>query len=295
MIIPTPNASTGLTPTVYLGTGGYSDTDMIGTLYPVGTKKTDFLAEYAKHYGAVEINSSFYTPLGRKAYEGMLRKSEGKVKFAIKLHQDFSHTLKATAEHATAFIEALQPLIEADCLAPLLIQFPHGFDRTQSHRLYLAKLADWFSDYPLAIEFRHASWHIPQVEHSFQQFGLIWCSVDYPQVNGLPNSRLLFTQGTGQNTSQNQLPPQGQKPQTRTGYLRMHGNNLNWWNALSASERHDYRYTPQEMQSWAQAIANQRQHFDELYVFFQNSTKAHAYYNIQMLRSALEHLQFRVL
>lgn len=295
MIIPTPNASTGLTPTVYLGTGGYSDTDMIGTLYPVGTKKTDFLAEYAKYYGAVEINSSFYAPLGRKAYEGMLRKSEGKVKFAIKLHQDFSHTLKATAEHASAFIEALQPLIEADCLAPLLIQFPHGFDRTQFHRLYLAKLADWFSDYPLAIEFRHASWHIPQVEHSFQQFGLIWCSVDYPQVNGLPNSRLLFTQGTGQNTSQNQVPTQGLKPQTRTGYLRMHGNNLNWWNALSASERHDYRYTPKEMQSWAQAIANQRQHFDELYVFFQNSTKAHAYYNIQMLRSALEHLQFRVL
>ena len=295
MITPTPNTSTALAPTVYLGTGGYSDTDMIGTLYPVGTKKTDFLAEYAKHYGAVEINSSFYAPLGRKAYEGMLRKSEGRVKFAIKLHQDFSHTLKATAEHATAFIEALQPLIEADCLAPLLIQFPHGFDRTQSHRLYLSKLADWFSDYPLAIEFRHASWHIPQVEHSFQQFGLIWCSVDYPQVNGLPNSRLLFTQGTGQNTSQNQVLTQGQKPQTRTGYLRMHGNNLNWWNALSASERHDYRYTPQEMQSWAQAIANQRQHFDELYVFFQNSTKAHAYYNIQMLRSALEHLQFRVL
>ena len=49
------------------------------------------------------------------------------------------------------------------------------------------------------------------------------------------------------------------------------------------------------MQNWAQAIANQRQHFDELYVFFQNSTKAHAYYNIQMLRSALENLQFQVL
>lgn len=310
MITPTPKASTALTPTVYLGTGGYSDTDMVGTLYPTGTKKTDFLAEYAKHYGAVEINSSFYAPLGHKAYEGMLRKSEGKVKFAIKLHQDFSHTLKATAEHATAFIQALQPLIEADCLAPLLIQFPHGFDRTRDHRLYLAKLTDWLSDYPLAVEFRHASWHIPQVEHSFQQFGLIWCSVDYPQVHGLPNSRLLFTQGTGQNINRNSInqisinqnnstqydsQTKSSVQQTRIGYLRMHGNNLNWWDALSASERHDYRYTPQEMQNWAQAIANQRQHFDELYVFFQNSTKAHAYYNIQMLRSALEHLQFQVL
>ena len=82
--------STLLSPTVYLGTGGYSDTDMLGTLYPLGTKKTDFLAEYAKHYKAVEINSSFYAPLGRKAYEGMVRKSEAQVKFAIKLHQEFS-------------------------------------------------------------------------------------------------------------------------------------------------------------------------------------------------------------
>lgn len=307
MITPTPKASTAPTPTVYLGTGGYSDSDMLGTLYPIGTKKTDFLAEYAKHYGAVEINSSFYAPLGHKAYEGMLRKSDGKIKFAIKLHQDFSHTLKATAEHAIAFIQALQPLIEADRLAPLLIQFPHGFDRTKAHRLYLAKLADWFSDYPLAIEFRHASWHIPQVEHSFQQFGLIWCSVDYPQVNGLPNSRLLFTQGMGQNVHQNSSSQNSDSDsqsnsqtkslvqQTRTGYLRMHGNNLNWWDALSASERHDYRYTPQEMQGWAQAIANQRQHFDELYVFFQNTTKAHAYYNIAMLKQALIDLDFQVL
>lgn len=276
------------TQTVYLGTGGYSDSDMLGTLYPLGTKKTDFLTEYANHYKAVEINSSFYAPLGHKAYEGMLRKSDGKIKFAIKLHQDFSHTLRATPEHAQSFIQALQPIIEADCLAPLLIQFPHGFDRTREHRLYLAKLADWFADFDLAIEFRHASWHIAQVEHGFQKSGLIWCSVDYPQVTGLPQSRLLFTQVTPF-ADNNRLS----KP--RVGYLRMHGNNLNWWDALSASERHDYRYSVEEMQAWAQAIANQRQHFDELYVFFQNSTNAHAYYNIAMLREALQKLQFQVL
>ena len=49
-------------PRIYLGTGGYSDTDLLGTLYPQGTKKTDFLREYAKQYGAVEINSTFYAP-----------------------------------------------------------------------------------------------------------------------------------------------------------------------------------------------------------------------------------------
>lgn len=268
--------------TVYLGTGGYSDTDLLGTLYPKGTKKSEFLAEYAKHYGAVEINSTFYAPIGHKAFAGMLRKSDAKVRFAVKLHQDFTHARTGSPEHATTFINALQPIIEADCLAPLLLQFPHGFNRSTANRLYLAKLVDWFSDYPLAIEFRHSSWHIPQVMDSFRQQGLIWCSVDYPKVTGLPPSRLIFTQSQ-------------QATGTRIGYLRMHGNNLNWWDAQSASERHDYRYSVEEMQGWAQAIANQRQHFDELYVFFQNSVKAHSFYNIKMLRSALTTLGFRIL
>lgn len=279
--LQTKRAPTVCSPVVYLGTGGYSDTDLLGTLYPEGTKKPDFLSEYAKHYGAVEINSTFYAPIGQKAFAGMLRKSDAKVRFAVKLHQDFTHARTGSAEHALAFIAALQPIIEADCLAPLLLQFPHGFNRNESNRHYLAKLVDWFSDYPLAIEFRHTSWHIPQVMDSFRHQGLIWCSVDYPKVAGLPPSRLIFTQD-------------GQHSATRTGYLRMHGNNVNWWDAMSASERHDYRYSQQEMQGWAQAIANQRQHFDELYVFFQNSVKAHSYYNIAMLREALLRFGFEV-
>lgn len=55
-----------LTQRIYLGTGGYSDTDLLGTLYPTGTKKTDFLREYAKQYGAVEINSTFTHPSDKK-------------------------------------------------------------------------------------------------------------------------------------------------------------------------------------------------------------------------------------
>ncbi len=147
------------TSTIYLGTGGYSDTDLLGTLYPKGTKKTDFLREYAKQYGAVEINSTFYAPIGQKAFTGMINKAyeqaDSELKFAVKLHQDFTHARKGTAEHAQSFLNALTPLIEANALAPLLLQFPHGFDRTREHRLYLANLVSWFGDYPLAIEFRH--------------------------------------------------------------------------------------------------------------------------------------------
>lgn len=268
--------------TIYLGTGGYSDADLLGILYPEKTKKTDFLVEYAKHYATVEINSSFYAPIGKKAFEGMVNKTlespfnqvPNRFKFAIKLHQDFSHTLTATNETAVAFLQAIEPILEADCLSALLIQFPHGFDRTIPNRIYLAQLTDWFAGLPLAIEFRHESWHTAQVYDSFAQKNLSWCSVDYPAIKGLPQSRLVFT--------------------NRTGYLRLHGKNPNWWDAHSASERHDYRYNEAEMQAWAESIFHQQTNFDVLYIYFENTVKGHAVYNIAMLRQSLKGLGMRV-
>ena len=50
-----------------------------------------------------------------------------------------------------------------------------------------------------------------------------------------------------------------------------------------------------KMNDWAQAITNQRQHFDTLYIFFQNTVNAHAYYNIAMLRQTLAAHHFNVL
>ena len=264
---------------IYLGTGGYSDTDLLGILYPETTKKKDFLSEYAKHYATVEINSSFYAPIGKKAFEGMVGKALGNnplgvFKFAVKLHQDFSHTLKGTHAHATAFLEALEPILHNDGLSALLLQFPHGFDRTLAHRQYLAQLTDWFSGLPLAVEFRHESWHIPQVYDSFVKKDMMWCSVDYPDIKGLPQSRLIVT--------------------GRMGYLRMHGKNPEWWNANAASERHDYRYTETEMQAWANRIFHQQANFDELYIYFENTVKGHAVHNIVMLRQHLEALGMKV-
>lgn len=254
--------------TIYLGTGGYSDDDLVGVLYPDEVKKSDYLRHYADNYAAVEINSSFYAPIGRKAFEGMLDKSQGQLQFAIKLHQDFSHHGKGTVEHAASFIAAIAPIVAADKLVALLLQFPHAFDRTVRHRHYLANVVGWFEGMPLTIEFRHPSWHIAEVVDSFRQHRLIWCSVDYPNVQGLPQGDIHFT--------------------TRRGYLRLHGQNLNWWDAHSAAERHDYRYTEQDMQHLARQIANNQHQFDDLFIFFQNTVKGHAVYNIAMLRHALQ-------
>lgn len=61
-------------PHIYIGTGGYADTDLIGTLYPFGTAKEDFLFVYSQHYDTLEINSTFHAPSGRKPLKEWCRK-----------------------------------------------------------------------------------------------------------------------------------------------------------------------------------------------------------------------------
>ncbi|AGH39123.1 hypothetical protein F543_4770 [Bibersteinia trehalosi USDA-ARS-USMARC-189] len=262
-------------PKIYIGTGGYADSDLMGTLYPFGTKKEDFLTVYSQHYDTLEINSTFHAPLGAKAFSGMLAKLAEPLQFSVKLHQDFSHNRVASRENAKAFLTALQPLIEANCLANLFLQFPSQFERTLANRRYLADLQNWFENQPLAIEFRHSSWHIPPVFDTFAKSeNLIWCNVDYPQHIGLPAFHFYANQ--------------------RSAYLRLHGRNPNWWKGQSAAERHDYRYSEKELQELAKLLAAHRNEFDTLYLYFENTTKSHSFYNIAMLKAFLTELGFQI-
>ena len=255
---------------VYIGTGGYTNDDWIGEnlLYPPGTKQTDFLSVYAQHFDAVELNSSFYGIPGLKAFEGMARKSAGRTRFAVKLNKVFTHDRAPQDSDFDRMLQSPQPLREAGVMGPYLAQFPYSFHRTPGNRTYLRELAERFAGHELAVEFRHQGWDRPEVRDGLREFGLIWVSPDYPPVAGVPEPTLHLT--------------------APVAYLRLHGRNSgNWWSGESAAERHDYRYQQAEMDEWADKIAFVDGEVDELYVFFENTTKGHALKNIPMLRQAL--------
>lgn len=262
-------------PHIYIGTGGYSDRALLGTLYPHGTAAADFLHHYAQHYDCVEINSSFHAPIGRKSIESMAEKAAGRLKFSFKLHQDFSHSRQADAGRAAAFLEALSPLREHGLLAHLLLQFPHSFERTPLNRRYLADLCAWFEGTPLAVEFRHPSWHTEAVHAAFgARPELIWCNVDYPPHIGYPEFHFQSFQSTA--------------------CLRLHGRNLRWREAQSAAERHDYRYPDAELAALADTLLQQRHTFQTLFLYFENTTAAHSFHNIPVLKALLAERGFSV-
>lgn len=98
--------------------------------------------------------------------------------------------------------------------------------------------------------------------------------MDYPQNIGLPAFQFYVNQ--------------------RTAYLRLHGYNPNWWQAQSAQKRHDYRYNDVELQNLATLLNQHKIEFDRLYLYFQNTTKSHSFYNIERLKAYLTEYGFEV-
>ena len=253
---------------LYFGTGGYSNDDWQGLLYPEGSKSAAYLGIYAEHFNAVELNSSFYNIPGIKAFAGMLNKSGGRVRFTVKLPSAMTHERDADAELYTRLFESVAPLREAGMLGPFLAQFPYSFHRTAENRVYLKSLTDNFTEAgeALAVEFRTAEWHVPEVYDALRMAGLTAVSVDYPQLPGMPEPKLLQS--------------------SKTVYVRLHGRNQKtWYGGKSAAERHDYLYSPDELRPWLQAILDAEP--EQAYVMFLNTTRGHALKNLKMMAELL--------
>jgi uncharacterized protein YecE (DUF72 family) len=248
-----------------IGTGGFSNDDWVDIFYPPALKKTQWLEFYAQHFNAVEINSTFYAVPAQKQMANMVTRTQGQMMFCAKLHQSFTHKLEATATSASEFRYTMQPLLDEGKLGALLAQFPFAFKNTPENRHYLLQLADWFLGFPLAVEFRHASWDKPTVFQFLADLGLHPVSLDLPALQGLP-APVLRRDGMV--------------------YLRLHGRNqANWFDGKDAAERHDYLYSQAELEPWAEAL--KKVSSLPCYVFFENTTRGQGLENARMLRDML--------
>lgn len=251
---------------IWVGTGGFSNDDWIGIFYPPELKKTQWLEYYAEHFKTVEINSTFYAVPAQKQMANMITRTKGKMQFCVKLHQSFTHQFTATAQSASEFRYTTQPLLEQGKLGALLAQFPFAFKNSGENRRYLEQLADWFSGFPLAVEFRHSSWDKQAVYQFLADLGLHPVSLDLPELQGLPAPVLR---------------------RDALVYVRLHGRNqANWFEGKDAAERHDYLYSPEELEPWAEAL--QKVKSLPCFVFFENTTRGQGLENAKMLREMLE-------
>jgi uncharacterized protein YecE (DUF72 family) len=220
------------------GTSGYSYTEWKGFFYPEKLPARAMLGFYAQHFGAVEINNTFYRmPLPEQLQAWAAQVPEA-FRFAIKTPRRITHLRRlAGVEQETAqLIEALRAL--GPRLGVLLVQLPpdFAFDPTR----FTAFVAQLPAALPLAFEFRHASWEAGAVR----------------ELLGTRAAAIVTTDADPE-TDAPAAPPR-LDAHTRVGYLRLRRAS----------------YSPRELAAWARRI--RAQPWDEAFVFFKHEREGPA-------------------
>jgi uncharacterized protein YecE (DUF72 family) len=251
---------------VYLGTAGYSYPAWVGPFYPPGTPSAGLLAEYARYFPAVEINSSFHRPPTTEQVTRMARRVPPGFGFTLKVPQTASHD-RSPAD-LPAFRAAADQLAGLGQLLGLLVQVAESYHDTRANRAWLAEIAAALRPHPLAVEFRHRSWDAPDPLSWAAGMGLDVVSVSVPAI---PN---LF--------------PAGLRVSNRRVYARLHSQNAANWYA-GGPARYDYDFPEPVVRKWAAALASVagRGEADVALVFFNNCVTTQAVENARRLAAML--------
>jgi uncharacterized protein YecE (DUF72 family) len=253
---------------IKVGTCGFSYPEWKGPFYPERLSPQRMLTHYARHFPAVEINSTYYHIPPARRMADLAKRAEGRLEFSVKAHRDMTHARDKYAEALPPFQEALAPLREAGALGSVLVQFPFSFKASGANVDFLRRVASDLAPDPVVVEFRHRSWTTDETFDLLRRLGLAYCCVDEPD---LPN-----------------LPPPVVRASAPIAYVRFHGRNRQkWWAHTEAWERYDYLYTEAELQEWVPKIRSLAEATRTCYAFFNNHARGQAVTNAQMLIALL--------
>ena len=255
---------------IRIGPAGWSYKDWEGVVYPPHGSKFDHLAYLAQFFDTIEINSPFYRiPPATHAKSWVRRVAANEhFRFTTKIFRGFTHETEALAkDDVKAFRNYLDPLMDADRLGAILIQFPWSFKNSPESRKKLTALFKAFAPYPKSLEVRHATFEDPDFYAFLDEHDVSWVNVDQP----------LFSDSV--------------KPAaTVTGplaYARFHGRNYQKWFAHDESwERYNYLYSDEELAPWVDKIQEMSKKRDT-YVITNNHFRGQAILNAGDLKESL--------
>ncbi len=259
---------------IYIGTAGWSYADWNGIVYPEKRGKGfHALPWLARWFNTVEINSSFYRPPAAKHAESWVRlvADHPDFQFTAKLWERFTHHRESwpMPSEIKQYRDGIRPLKAAGRLGAVLVQFPWSFRRTAENRLWLGKVADEFSDYPLVVELRHSTWDLPEVYAGLQERDIAFCNIDQP----------IFKDSIG--PSDRVTAP--------LAYVRFHGRNYDNWfrEGAGQNERYDYLYSEEELKPWLAKLRNMQAKAEKVYVVTNNHFQGQAVVNALEIQAAM--------
>ena len=223
--------------------------------YPQGVAQRNWLGYYAQHFDTVELNATTYRLPKEEQVARWCDAVPKDFLFTVKLSRLITHR-KTLAPRVDEFIFNYMNRVKCfrkEQLAQILCQFPPYLERDDDRlNAFLEKLPAAFR---YVVEFRHKSWFVPQTYAILKEHNMAFCIHDYPRMR------------VQDVVTSNQL-----------AYVRLHGYLM-----LYAGS-----YPRRVLRKWRDRILNLAQQARDVFVYFNNDTRAAAIKDAQTLRSMLE-------
>jgi len=273
-------------PTIRVGTSGWNYPAGRGTwngvFYPARRPRGfDELSYYAERFDTVEVNSTFYRPPDPAQTRRWVERTPADFLFSVKLYQKFTHPDMFLARNGVSdwnlsagdfdeFRRGLDPLVDADRLGALLIQFPASFHAGPETRGYLDWLLTGLRDYPLAVELRHRTWSdaMDDTVSRLDAHHASWVFIDEPKFRDSIRQPAAVADSTV--------------------YVRLHGRNAaEWWDHAESADRYNYLYSRAELAPIAEGARRAAASGRNVMMYLNNHFSAKAAANAAVLKHEL--------
>jgi uncharacterized protein YecE (DUF72 family) len=164
---------------IFVGTCAWSFDDWRNVFYPHALPRNRWLEFYARHFPAVEMDSTFYHLPSAETVGHWSALTSEVFRFCPKLPKALSHEKRL--EDPGAEIAMMRRL--SDELGPrfgcALLQLPPSFHaRSHEVKVLRAFLRAWPDELSLSVEFRHESWETPASARLLEDYGVAWVWTD---------------------------------------------------------------------------------------------------------------------
>lgn len=288
---------------IEVGTASWTDKTLLASgWYPKDADNAEKrLAYYAKNFGVVEVDSTYYGPPNEQTTRLWAQRTPDGFTFNIKAFSLLTgHPTKVSAlykdlrpetdkknvypqdlppqayeEVWSRFLTALDPLAEAGKLGALLFQFPPWFGIRKSNKEFVLEVAARCRPLRPVFEFRNASWfsgdNAAETLGFLREHELPWVCVDMPQ--GHKSSVPPILEATAD-----------------LAVVRFHGHS-DKWTSKDIHEKFGYDYSRSELVSWAPKLRDLAATTDRTQVLFNNCYSDYAQRNATTLIELLDDVE----
>lgn len=216
------------------------------------------------------ITSTFDAPLKPEIASLYARKALQKKDFLFTavLGRRFTYDRDLQPEAVAAWKAGFFPLLRANRLGALILQFPWAFRFSAENREFLIQLRRNFREFPLAAEFRHESWLSEEATGTLIDYRISFVNLDQPgYFRALPPTALLTT---------------------GTAVVRLHGRSSpEAFQGFEPAPPRPHLYSLDELEEWLPRLRRLAAHATRTLVLTANAGAGYALVNALQIQEML--------